>query len=354
MICHRCGREVDTTIDGLCPECYLEEHPIIEVPEGLEVRVCAQCLARYTGLRWEDPPESVGSTEELLVEYVLRELEENLRTLPDVDVRIEPLEVKGEPGGPGTRVLVELLADSEWEVGEEVFTRKYHLRVPVVFALCDRCMKFRSGYYEAILQVRSLRGKLTEREREEVENFVTEVAASLLERDPMAYISDVEYPDEGIDFYIGSLNAARKLARRLVDAYGGIVRESHKLVGFDRERGKSKYKATISVRIPHFRKGDILLVDGQPYLVTGLGERCSLRHLINGEVVKREWEEMKGVEVLKPEPAVVIEDTPPRVVLERTGETVECYESDIDLHVGQRVYVILLRGVAVIVPEEYL
>ncbi len=327
---------------------------MIEVPGGLKVRVCAQCLARHTGLRWEDPPEGVGSIEELLVEYVLRELEENLRTLPDVDVRMEPLEVKGEPGGPGARVLVDLLAECKWEVGGETLTRKYHLEVPVVFALCDRCMKFRSGYYEAILQVRSLRGKLTEREREEIENFVTEATASLLERDPMAYISDVEYPEEGIDFYIGSLNAARKLARRLIDAYGGTVVESHKLVGFDRERGKRKYKAAISVRIPHFRKGDVLLVDGQPYLVTGLGGRCSLRHLINKEVVRRKWEELKGAEVLKPEPAVVIEDTPPRVVLERTGETVECYESDVDLHVGQRVYVILLEGAAVVVPQEYL
>ncbi len=327
---------------------------MIDVPEGLEVRVCAQCLARHTGLRWEDPPEGAGSIEELLVEYVLQELEENLRTLPDVDVRIEPLEVKGEPGGPGARVIVELLAEGKWEVGKKVLTRKYHLKVPVVFTLCDRCMKFRSGYYEAILQVRSLRGKLTEREREEIENFVTEAAASLLERDPMAYISDVEHPDEGIDFYIGSLNAARKLARRLIDAYGGTVVESHKLVGFDRERGKRKYKAAISVRIPHFRKGDVLLVNGQPYLVTGFGERCLLRHLINKEVARRKWEELKGVEVLKPEPAVVIEDTPPRVVLERTGETVECYESDVDLHVGQRVYVILLKGAAVVVPEEYL
>ncbi len=327
---------------------------MIEVPEELEVRVCAQCLARHTGLRWENPPEDVDSVEELLVEYVLKELEENLRTLPGVDVRIDPVEVKGEPGGPGARVLVELLAECEWEVGGEVLTRKYHLEVPVVFALCDRCMKFRSGYYEAVLQVRSFRGKLTEREREDIENFVTEAAASLLERDPMAYISDVKHLEEGIDFYVGSLNAARKLARRLVDAYGGTIGESHKLVGFDRERGKRKYKAAISVRIPHFRKGDVLLVDGQPYLVTGLGERCSLYHLIDGETVKRKWEELGDVEVLKPEPAVVIEDSPPRVVLERTGETVECYESDADLHVGQHVYVVLLKGVAVVVPEEYL
>ncbi|WP_456466125.1 60S ribosomal export protein NMD3 [Methanopyrus sp.] len=353
-MCHRCGREATTLIEGLCPECFLEEHPMIRVPEDLEVRVCAQCLSRHTGLRWEHPPEDAEDVESLLIEYALRALEDEMRVLQGARVDVRPLEVKGEPGGPGSRVQVAFLVEGEWEVEGERLRREYHLKVPVTFTLCHRCMKYRSGFYEAILQVRSFRGGLTESERKELEEFVTRSAESLLKRDPMAFISDVKHRDEGIDFYLGSTSAARKLARRLVDRFGGTVRESHELVGVDKDTGKRRYRTSISVRLPHLRPGDVIELEGAPYEVTGVGERCTLRRLTDGTRVRRDWEELAEARRLKPEPAIVVNTDPPQVVLERTGETLDCFDTGAldGLEIGRRVTVVVLDEGAVVLPEE--
>ncbi len=338
----------------MCPECFLEENPMVKVPEDLEVEVCAQCLSLNTGLRWEHPPEDASDVESLLVDYALRVLEDNLKVLPDVELDIRPLEVKGEPGGPGARVLVTFLIEGEWEVEDERLRREYQVKVPVKFTLCHRCMKYRSGFYEAILQVRSFRGELTKSEREELEEFVTRSAESLLKRDPMAFVSDVKHRDEGIDFYLGSTSAARKLARRIVDEFGGTIQESHELVGIDKSTGKRRYRTSISVRIPHFRPGDVIELEGTPYEVAGVGARCTLRRLTDGSKVELDWEELTEASLLKPEPAIVVSTSPAQVVLERTGETLDCFETDSvkELEIGQRVMVVVLDEGAVVLPED--
>ncbi|NPB01788.1 MAG: hypothetical protein GXO28_02620 [Methanopyri archaeon] len=340
-------------MEGLCPECYLEENPLIEVPEDLEVEVCAQCLAVKTGLGWREPDPELPDVESILIDHALSALEDEMKVLPGARVRLEPLEVKGEPGGPGSRVIVRVLADAEAEIDDVEISKRYLIEIPIRFSLCDRCMKHRGGYFEAILQVRSFRGELTEEELEEVMEFIRDTVPKLMEKDGMAYVSDSKILDEGLDVYMGSLASARKLARLIVQRFGGTVGESHRVVGYDHEKSREKTKASLSVRIPHFSKGDVIEYEGRPHLVLSLGGggKPTLEDLRTGETVRPDWEELKGVRVLETERGVVIEENPPRVVLP-SGRVVECHETDEDVKVGDEVRVVVVGDEAFILPDR--
>ena len=54
----------------------------------------------------------------------------------------------------------------------------------------------------------------------------------------MAYVSDVSVIKEGVDYYIGSYKAARKITTAVKDVMGGVVQESPRLVGRDKSTRK--------------------------------------------------------------------------------------------------------------------
>jgi nonsense-mediated mRNA decay protein 3 len=69
----------------------------------------------------------------------------------------------------------------------------------------------------------------------------------------------------GLDFYLGSSSLGKLVSRALSQAFGGTIKESHKLVG--RKEGKDVYRTTYSVRLSDFRIGDFVRVDKQVFQV---------------------------------------------------------------------------------------
>jgi nonsense-mediated mRNA decay protein 3 len=113
--------------------------------------------------------------------------------------------------------------------------------VRITLDLCKDCSRRKGGYYEAILQIR---GEVPG----EIQNKVRNMLDSLTKKDRRSFITDVKALKEGVDFYIGSIRAARKVARNLKQEYGGRIRESPKLMGMDKH-GKKVYRVTIALRL---------------------------------------------------------------------------------------------------------
>jgi len=50
LFCPRCGRE--TQHEGLCEACFAEKYVVFEVPQVIEVVICAKCPSYKVGELW--------------------------------------------------------------------------------------------------------------------------------------------------------------------------------------------------------------------------------------------------------------------------------------------------------------
>ena len=90
--------------------------------------------------------------------------------------------------------------------------------------------------------------------------------------DKLAYCPQIAKPKEGRDYYIGSFKSGKKVAENLKEEFGGIIKESPRLISEDKSTGKGLYRIWISVRIPEFEIGDFVRYEGKIIKVTSIGK----------------------------------------------------------------------------------
>ncbi|KSW12407.1 hypothetical protein CF15_06675 [Pyrodictium occultum] len=246
-MCIRCGREVDRLVDGrLCPSCYLELHGLGKPPERLSIVVCPRCGSyRYQG-RWLPPPG--GGLEEvaaLLFQASFRPSEHTEY------YRVEEASIDYETGRAVVRAAGRLRG-----VDEEVSV-VYTVPIVVRKQLCPVCFQKAAGSPAAIVQVRGPGGRLSEEEREAVEDVMSELDDYIADA-----ILSVDELREGIDLKLLDQNAARALAAKLRSKLAARVKESHKVVG-RRNDGRRVSRLTLSVRLPFFKPGNIVEYQGE-------------------------------------------------------------------------------------------
>ena len=90
--------------------------------------------------------------------------------------------------------------------------------------------------------------------------------------DKLAYCPQIAKPKEGYDYYIGSLKSGRKVAEALKEEFGGIIKESPRLISEDKSTGKGLYRIWISVRIPEFETGDFIKFENKILYVNSIAK----------------------------------------------------------------------------------
>ena len=97
--------------------------------------------------------------------------------------------------------------------------------------------------------------------------MANEIVARTLDKqvkvDKLAYCPQIAKLKEGYDYYIGSLKTGRKIAENLKEEFGGIIKESPRLISEDKSTGKGLYRIWISIRIPEFEIGDFIEYDSK-------------------------------------------------------------------------------------------
>ena len=222
-VCPKCGKtENDVPFIGyFCRDCYLEDNPVVQVPEKIEVPVCVFCERIYTG-RW------VAFSLEALRDWLRRKLRVGVE---DASICFSFPEVEDD-GASFLYVVKGNISGVPVEVSGkgEIQWKK---------TLCPRCARESGGYYEAIIQVR---GKNPEARAEEVASLVTR------ERGEYNFVSKVVNRKEGIDLYVGSKKIAEKVARKIERRYGIKPVRSYTLV--TERDGKRLYRLTVAL---HFK-----------------------------------------------------------------------------------------------------
>lgn len=252
-LCPECGAPTDE--GELCDECYADEVEPLDVPDEVEVRVCAKCGSYVRDGGWTSHDEPVPD-EELAVNAVKDALGLHVEARePRVSVGVESRDTNT------LEVSVEAVAYVRgYRVEDE-----HSIRVRLKRETCPTCAKRSGGYYESVVQIRAEGRDPTDDETSRALEHAYGIAGrDYGDRD--TFVTKTQEVRGGLDIYMSTNDAGLQIARRMTDEYGGGYDDSATLVG--EKEGEELYRVTYAVSLPEFVPGDVVDVEGTPVLVT--------------------------------------------------------------------------------------
>ena len=349
MFCPRCGSEDQELYKGICTSCFVKEAKIISIPQDLEVTICAHCSSLLKGIKWED---SELSEEELVTLAVMGNYE-TPSYVQDLELSVEILTIRGS--------IYECIIHAEGNVMGTRIIEEHTTNVKIKKGACPDCSKYASGYFESVIQIRADKRFPSPKELQTIDQIIRAKISSLSVKNRMAYVSDVSVIKEGVDYYIGSYKAARKLTTAVKDIMGGVVQESPRLVGRDKSRGKDLYRIWISIRLPDFQKDDFIEYEKRKGQVKGFdGKKIILNDLESPSVWSILWKEYNKIKVVARS-----SDLKTTSVTSKTPKTIQILDPDTyqpvdinindeisDLEIGDEVKVVEIEGILYILNRK--
>ena len=222
-VCPKCGKTENDApfIEYFCRDCYLEDNPVVHIPDKLEILYCPLCERIYTS-RWSN--------------FSLEALRDWLKKKIRVDVDDASI---GFSFPEMNEDEVSFLYIAKGNVKGAPFELSGKGEIQLKKMLCPRCARESGGYYEAIVQIR---GRNAFSRAEEVAHMIAR------EKGEFNFVSKVVDKKEGVDLYVGSRKVADKVARKIEKRYGVKPVRSYTLV--TERDGKRLYRLTVAL---HFR-----------------------------------------------------------------------------------------------------
>ena len=258
MFCPECGSTDKRMVGDICIDCFLENFQMIRVPKRVEVEICSHCNSKLEEGKWSD--ENIPEEE-----IIYRALERNIKIADEVENEIINLEID-QMKGTIANCFIEVVG----EVQERQLEETHECEVKILKTVCPSCSKIQSGYYESVVQFRADKREIKAEEYEKADDIVEKTLIKQSKKDKLAYCPQRAKLKEGYDYYIGSLKSGRKVAENLKEAFGGIIKESPRLISEDKSTGKGLYRIWISIRIPEFENNDFIKYDGKIMHVTDI------------------------------------------------------------------------------------
>jgi len=268
MFCVECGKEGPISRNGVCKECYLKTHSFTSGPIIIDLPICIHCNSYKFKNTW---------TNELLGDVLRRVFKNNFqisRELEKVDINTE---CKEEKGGLSCKVFISGFVD------DLEFTEEHNVHVRLKKSVCDVCSRQSGGYYEAIVQIRPDKTKLT---RQELDDIISTVSAAVedlqAKGDRALFITDMGEAHGGLDFFISERSASLIIAKKLQSQYGGEIKQSSKSAGTKDSR--ELFRVTYLVRLPSYKKGDFLKFGKSYfYIISVHGDKAKMINLSDWE-----------------------------------------------------------------------
>ena len=276
--CVRCGAEEKEgfpIIDGLCPRCFVKERKIVELPHKIEVTLCPSCGSTLIRGKWVFISDSVEEVVETIINEVFIKRANTYPGFEGVSAEVKEL----------TDTTAHIIVTGSYKGA--LVSQEMLINVLVKKRLCPRCMKIKSGHFEAEMQIRTmapLRGEWSRR-------FVSDVQGM---RRLQESVVDVKEVKNGVDVKVLDQRAAMKLANYLKRVFGARVVSTWKDAGY--RSGKKHSKLTVSVKLPGLIEGDVIELGGRLAVVIAFyGSKMVVRYLDTGEEatigLQRAWTE---------------------------------------------------------------
>lgn len=284
-ICHRCGQP---TVEGLCPKCTLEVTKLASCPDVVEVVICSVCSSRQIKGRWQLPD---SSTVEDLAYQAAEEAICLHEELADPHIEIDLRKI----GATRYQADIDIQGIFRGQSASE------HCEIPIRIKMvaCERCSRMAGKYFESTVQLRANAARsMTQKEIDECKKIAQDMADSGYRGgDNLSFIQEIKEVKGGLDIILGSTQLGRRMARAIMERYGGKLLETAKLVG--KKDSRDLYRSTLLVRFPKLKRGDIVSYRGSLYSVAGfVGKTTLISSLREGRRCSMSEESSETVEVL--------------------------------------------------------
>ena len=267
--CPICGRSVEEDVEGLCEECYAKLHPLLKLPDRVEIVICRNCMSYRAGGRWCAPE---GATPyEAVLEAASKAISKALKRARCV----ERCEIDLEAGERGVYLVVEAEGRAHPSMSRS-YKETYKVPIRLVYGLCPSCLSLKGKAERAILQVRAENRELTPGEEREIVDLIDETLESMYERDRDAVAIELERGGY-VDVRLTSHRVARRLASEIRKRFPARIKETTKAMKSSRTAGP-RAKLTVRVLLPEFRVGDVVRAGSELYYVLSY-ERGRMRAL---------------------------------------------------------------------------
>lgn len=340
MFCLLCNKE-EKLYGGLCKSCYLKEFEPVKVPEYATFTVCSHCGATLKHDKWV---ESAYYDDEIINDAIRKDIEIN-DEVENIEINTEIVNNRG--------TMYDCIIHAYYQILDDSLEKDYEIEVKVEKGVCPDCSKFYSGYYEAVIQLRADDRKLDEKEIQSADEFISSEIQRLCKTNKLAYVSERIVLKEGIDYQVGSHNAAHKIVVNLQKQFGGIITESRKIVGRDKSKSRDLYRSWISIRLPSFHKDDFIEYNNNIIKIEKIGS-----HKFAGlNLDKYETESISWKEYDKIKKVGTTEDVKTTTVTNVTPTEIQVLDPDnympvdlnkkenmININIGQEINVIKFKN----------
>lgn len=337
MFCPECGSTDKEMVGAICIDCFLKDFKMIEIPKRIEVQICSHCNAKLEEGKWseENIPEE---------EIIYRALERNIKIADEVENEIINLEIdqmKGTIAG----CFVEVVGDVHGTQIEET----HDSEVKILKTVCPTCSKLQAGYYEAVIQLRADKREIKSEEYAKADEIVERTLIKQSKNDKLAYCPQIAKLKEGYDYYIGSLKSARKVVEALKEEFGGIIKESPRLISEDKSTGKGLYRIWISIRIPEFEADDFVKYDAKIIQIKGIDKnRVVGKEISTNKKLNIPMKNIEDIELVKKacdiETTTIISKSPKMIQIldpsDYSAVDLEIKDEFIDCNIGDEIKLI--------------
>ncbi|MFX0096472.1 MAG: 60S ribosomal export protein NMD3 [Candidatus Hodarchaeota archaeon] len=360
LFCAKCGTELtkEGYFHGLCQSCYEEEHPLFQIKKPSEIKMCAQCLSSLSKGQWVDP--ATQNDKEAIAEAITKSTPFLVKPAAKISyLKVIPhLNEAKQERKNHLIVPITVVGKGKSDPHMSSYTVQRNALVNVYFTVCERCKSIRQSKYAAVLQVRAKGRKVAEKERKALLSILDDVMQRI-PKDRMAFY-EIKEQKKGFNINFGSLSAARKVVLGIKNSFGGISRESRKLVGVDKS-GKRISRTVIALRLPSFTTNDILIIKGLPNQVMSIrGDKVgcinlgSFRHV--SYPLTKVWKaELLNKEEIKTFLVLTILPDTVQLMDTRYFHTFEVSKPPWDIGISQEIGGIVVNNrIYLLPPENYL
>lgn len=159
-----------------------------------------------------------------------------------------------------------------------------YIPVKIIFTYCPNCSKKNSKYYEGTLQLRNTNDEIISY----VENYIKKNNIS---------IANKIQKNNDYDLDISDQRKLQNLAQNLKKNFGGELKISIRQFTQDRLTSKQIYRVNALYEAPDYKKGDVIKIENNLYLITNLQKSISAIDLKTGK--KSTLNKIKDYEILK-------------------------------------------------------
>nr|WP_296789594.1 NMD3-related protein [uncultured Methanobrevibacter sp.] len=288
MFCPECGSTDKEMVGDICIDCFLKEFQMIELPKRIEVQICSHCNSKLEEGKWSEEfiPEE---------EIIYRALERNIKIADEVSNEIINLEIDNIKG-----TIASCYVEVVGEVHGVQIEETHDTEVKIQKTVCPTCSKIQSGYYETVVQFRADKREIKSEEYAKADEIVERTLNKQASSDKLAYCPQIAKLKEGYDYYIGSFKSGKKVAEALKEEFGGIIKESPRLISEDKSTGKGLYRVWISVRIPEAEINDFIRYEDKIIHLTNISKNSFVGcEISTGKKQNIPMKNMEDIELVK-------------------------------------------------------